>query len=243
MKTKLFLTIIFLLLLFSCRKENNLNQNPEILEIDLSENKVEINLIEINSNSSESHSQSEQSSNFLLVRYVNSKEGLNQRESASAASRRIGTLLHGTRVILYEKSDNQETIDGITDYWYKCRGGGRFNGFYWVFGGYLSTTIPEDTAPFLGYWNTDRGRRYYWEFEPDHTVVLGRKETNSGWIGTWTLTENHFTINMESITMEPEEIPEELIIEFTLTIINRDKIILKYSDGTEEILERNNNVN
>ncbi|MCL2832614.1 MAG: SH3 domain-containing protein [Treponema sp.] len=53
------------------------------------------------------------------VRYVISKDGLNQRETASISSKKIGTLLYGTRIIIYSKNDQKSTFDGITDYWYK----------------------------------------------------------------------------------------------------------------------------
>ena len=133
------------------------------------------------------------------------------------------------------KSDVKENIDGITDYWYRCHGGG----WYWVFGAYLSTTMPEDTDSVLGYWNTDRGERYYWYFWPDYTVSTGKKETSGDWKGYWTLSDDKLTIKTiptEFNTKESET------LQINVTIINRNRIILNFTDGSRELLERNNNV-
>jgi len=175
------------------------------------------------------------------VMYVASKEGLNRRELPSSASNKLGTLLHGSRVIAHERSNSKETIDGITDYWYRCSGGisGGGGGFYWVFGGYLSFTIPEDTEPVIGRWNTDRGAREYWYFQPDNIVSSGTKESGRGWIGTWTLSGNRLTIIKTPIEFHTGE---NETLEIIITIISRDKIILSFYDGNTEILERTNDI-
>lgn len=174
------------------------------------------------------------------VRYVNSKDGLNYRDSPSFSGKKLGTLLHGSRIVVHERTSDKETIDGITDYWYRCSGGisGGGGGFYWVFGGYLSKTMPADTEPFLGYWNTDRGTREYWSFRPDHTVSSGRKETGIGWIGTWTLSGDKITIERRPI--EAYHKVEIEVVEIIIRIIDRDKISLHFSDGNDEYLTRNN---
>jgi hypothetical protein len=187
---------------------------------------------------------------FPSVRYVTSKEGLNQRETASISSKKIGTFLYGERIVVYEKNVVTINIDGIIDYWYKCSG--KFGGWGWVFGGYLSETIPFDTEPVLGYWNTDKGERYYWYFRPDHTVSSGRKETDIGWIGTWTLSESvetplySFTEKVYRLVIIT--IPTEFMtggsqtIEIIVHIINRDRIYLQFTDGNGEFLDRNNGI-
>jgi hypothetical protein len=172
---------------------------------------------------------------FPTIRYVNAKDGLNKRKLPSVLSEKIGTLLHGTRVYVSEKSDSKVTIDGLTDYWYRCS----YNGWFWVFGGYLSTTMPDDTEPVLGYWNTDRDARDYWYFLPDHTIYTGRKETGHARRGSWTLFGNKLTIIMgpwEHNSQEGET------LEIILTIINRDKVVLNFADGTREFIDRNNNI-
>jgi hypothetical protein len=170
---------------------------------------------------------------FPTIRYVNSKDGLNKRESPSVSSEKIGTLLHGTRVYVSGKSDSKVTIDGITDYWYRCSS----NGWFWVFGGYLSITMPNDTELVLGRWNTDREARDFWNFEPDHTARTGRKETEGDWRGSWTLSENKLTITKQATKSRGSE-----TLEIIVTIINRDRVILNFSDGTRETLDRNNNI-
>ena len=174
------------------------------------------------------------------IRYVNSKDGLNQRDAPSVTSNRTGTLLHGSRIIVHEKGDDIETIDKITDYWYRCSYGG-VPGFFWVFGGYLSTTMPDDTDPILGYWDTDRGRRYSWSFRPDHYIYSGLKESSSGFRGTWTLSGNNLTIITIPTELNPLE-TESRTLEITVTVINRDMIILDFADGSREVLTRNNNI-
>ena len=169
------------------------------------------------------------------VKYVISKNGLNQREAASSSSKKIGTLLYGSRIIVYEKSNSKDIINGITDFWYRCHSGG----WYWVFGGYLSNIMPCDTDPVLGYWNTNRGERFYWNFWPDNTVSTGIKETSGDWRGTWKLIGNKLIIN---IIPNEFSIREGETIEINITIIDQDKLFFKYSDGKEEILVRNNSI-
>ena len=172
---------------------------------------------------------------FPSVKYVTSREGLIQRESPNVSSIKVGLLLYGTRIIVLEKSIFMETIEGITDYWYKCR----IKGFSWVFGGFLSDSIPVDTDPVLGYWNTNRGDREYWDFRPDFTVKFGRKETDIGWNGTWTLYDNKLII---MATPTEFSVGEKLTLEIILTVENKDKIILNFLDGSKEVLTRNNEI-
>jgi len=96
------------------------------------------------------------SQEFPKVMYVNSKEGLIQRKSPSLNGERIGVFLHGERIIVYEKGDNI-TIDGISNFWYRAH---VYNGWGWVFGGYLSEELPIDVESILGTWNTDQGIGY-----------------------------------------------------------------------------------
>jgi hypothetical protein len=51
--------------------------------------------------------------------WVNSKEGLRQRIEPSRNSPAIDLLLYGEMIWVDAKSDFVETIDGITDYWYR----------------------------------------------------------------------------------------------------------------------------
>jgi hypothetical protein len=175
------------------------------------------------------------SDNLPSIRYVTSKDGLNKRETASVTSKKLGTLLYGSRIIAAERSVNMVTIDGITDYWYRCHS----EGWFWVFGGYLSATMPADVEPILGYWNTDRGERYYWYFRPDHTVSSGIKETDRGWTGTWALYGDKLTIKT---TPTEYSIGESQTIDIVLTVTNRNRVFLSFADGNGEFLDRNNNL-
>jgi hypothetical protein len=170
------------------------------------------------------------------VMYVNSKEGLNQRTAPLLTAERVGTLLYGERIIVYERGDNI-TIDGITNFWYRTSKS--FGGWCWVFGGYLSDEMPFDVEPVLGMWNTDKGNNLYWYFTPHHKVRSGRKETDIGIYGDWRLSGNILTIDLiptETMTYNADTI----IIE--ITIIDRNNILFLYRDGTVEKITRNNNI-
>jgi hypothetical protein len=84
---------------------------------------------------------SSQTNELPVNMYVTSKEGLNVRSTPSLNGNRIATLIFGEQVGVYEKGPN-ETIDGITDYWYRIYFIGISSNHGWVFGGYLSKEAP-----------------------------------------------------------------------------------------------------
>ena len=189
------------------------------------------------------------SDEFPSVRYVTAKPGVYMRHSPSISSNFSRTpLIYGLRIVAYGRSDNMDTIDGITDYWYRCSGGyiGISSGYYWVFGGYLSTTLPDDTPSVLGIWDTDHAERNFWWFSAEYAMVSGKREGRiiGEWVGTWTLSENILTIVTTS--MEPQNYQErmrnqeQMIIEIIVTVITRDRIIFDLPDGSRENLTRNN---
>jgi hypothetical protein len=170
-----------------------------------------------------------------MVMYVNTKDGLDQRDTPSLTGEKTGTLLYGESIIVYERGGNV-TIDGITNYWYKTSGR---SGWCWIFGGYLSNEMPIDAEPVLGRWNTDRGDRLYWYFSPQHKIWSGRKETDVGFYGNWTLSGNVLTIDLiptEFMTYE------SATISINITVIDKDNVLLLYNDGTVERLARNNSI-
>jgi len=67
-----------------------------------------------------------------------------------------------------------DTINGITDYWYNCSGGifGASTGRYWVFGGFLSESMPDDTPIVFGRWDTNHEERNIWLFAPEYFFML-----------------------------------------------------------------------
>jgi hypothetical protein len=173
-----------------------------------------------------------------IIMYINSKEGLNLRNEPSLQGRKIGTLLYGLRVIVNEKH-NIDTIEGVTDYWYKISG--HFGSGY-VFGSFLSKKIPVDVPPILGRWDSEKEKMWSWWFAPPDIVSAGFKWTNRGWYGKWELTGNILTIT-ESNEFEHKEFGEELKIKITILkieIIDTDNIILHYENGEQEKLIRSN---
>ena len=66
--------------------------------------------------------------------YVVPHEGLNLRSIHSINGTIIHLLPQNTELIILERTENKETIDGLLDYWYMV-GTGEETG--WVFGGYL----------------------------------------------------------------------------------------------------------
>ena len=71
--------------------------------------------------------------------YVTAERGLNAREAPGLSSNRILTFDFGTRIWATERGQ-ADTIDGITDYWYRVLTNSSSYG--WVFGGYLSDEPP-----------------------------------------------------------------------------------------------------
>ena len=182
------------------------------------------------------------SQDFPLVMYVNARSGLNQRSSPQLSSDRIGTLLYGERIIVFERS-NSVTIDGITDYWYRTErriDGSNRGGFSWVFGGYLSEEMPLDVEPVLGYWDTDVDNNRYWLFTPYNIFHSAAKGGRSfGFYGNWVFSENILTLSV--IPVETSSYSGETTIIINVTVIDRINLIFTYADGTNEILTRSNN--
>ena len=101
--------LFFMVLIISCNKNN--------------QNSTQINL---NKNIENENITLENVEKFVppdlpKIMYVNSKEGLRIRSEPSINGEVTGLLIYGERIIIHEKSENSQTIDGITDYWYKLR--------------------------------------------------------------------------------------------------------------------------
>jgi hypothetical protein len=170
---------------------------------------------------------------FPKIVYVNHEEGLRKRSGASVYSNVVGLLLHGERIIIYTRTNNIETIDGITDYWYSIN----YANDLWVFGGYLSEKLPSDLPIILGKWNNINSNNEIIEFKPSYDFSYGIKNTDNGAKGIWKLNENKIILNFLIIDIE---IVDETI-EIELTVIDSDNIILKFPNKTVE-LKRDNNI-
>ena len=182
-----------------------------------------------------------QTSEFPKIMYVKSKEGLRLRFEPSMNSDKIGLLQNGQRIKVYEKTNLPVTIDGINSYWFKTDGNyyeGKWYNSAWVFGGYLSEQLPDDVPAILGYWDVVGKSRNYYYFQPDQTYMEGYKETDIGIRGEWNLDKDVVTVT--TVDYEPMgQVGGETII-IKLTVINRNNIIIKYSNGETLELIRNN---
>jgi len=174
-----------------------------------------------------------QDNDLPKIMYVISKDGLNQRSRPSTQSIKMGTYLYGERIIVRERGKS-ETIDGITNYWYKTYGG---SGECWVFGGYLAERLPRDLPVVLGVWDDVDNSRQYYSFRPDHRYAEGYKETDMGIWGKWELNGNTLTLTLDSAmnyaTIDP---PDIVIVE--VTIINGSNIILTWPNKERTKLTR-----
>ncbi|MDR2905539.1 MAG: SH3 domain-containing protein [Helicobacteraceae bacterium] len=181
-----------------------------------------------------------------IVGYVTAKKGLTIRSCPSISCDKTGTLLYGDRIILIGRSENQEEIDGITEYWYKLEWQ---HSFAWIFGGFLSNAMPKDTPPVLGRWRIEnQDARYYWNFSPDGYAVHGNPLSGGGliyggssFVGVWTLRGDNLIIKAEHFQTQWGEISNRRdTIKIVITAIDRDRIIFRFSDGLEHILIRDN---
>jgi len=162
----------------------------------------------------------------------------------------MGTFLYGERLILIAQSENLETIDGLTDYWYALPAAPEWrHGIAWVFGGYLSSAMPEDASPVLGEWKIEgQDEGYYWDFSPNGYAVHGHPVSGGGLLyggsqfgGDWTLQGNNLTIIAKGFqTQWGRGNNRSETIEIFVTIINRDRIVFIFNDGSEHVLIRDN---
>jgi hypothetical protein len=174
-----------------------------------------------------------QSNNFPKVVYVNNKEGITIYLEPSVNSEIIARYVHGERVIVYDRNDKQVTINGIRNYWFQVRGiiDKKWYNRAWIFGGYLTEQLPEDVPAIIGYWDVENRENYMFRFSANGDFVEGVKQSDMAVFGKWTLNENKLNI-----------IDERGNVIIDIVIINRNEIILNYTDGNKKILVRNFNV-
>jgi hypothetical protein len=164
--------------------------------------------------------------------WVNSKEGLRKRVEPSLNSPVIGLLLYGEMILVGTRSDFMETIDGITNYWYRTWGGYYNGNSYqnsWVFGGYLSATLPADLPVIIGYWDDiDRGGLYFvFTAQNEHwRAAKDTSEVSSEF--TWTLDQDLIKLSFNS----------KIIFTYKIEVIDQNYIILTENDGTVYQLKR-----
>jgi len=174
--------------------------------------------------------------NMPKIMYVDTKEGLRKRSEPSVNSDIIGTLLYGERIIVFTKTNDTETIDNITDYWYSTT----YNNNSWIFGGYLSEDLPSDLPIILGKWDNVNREIEMFEFKPNHNFANARKESDIGTWGTWELSGDRVIVHLTSGGVDVGIMDET--IEFELITIDRNNIKLIYPNKRTVELRRSNDL-
>jgi hypothetical protein len=173
-----------------------------------------------------------QSSELPKIIYINSQEGLRKRSEPSINGNVTGLLVHGERVIVWEKSDNMDTIDGITEYWYRVRY--NVNIDEWIFGGYISENLPSDLPIILGKWDNINRQRETFVFSPNHDYMNALKESSNGIWGTWELNKNSIRVFNRRAGQDYLDAKGKLTNDeenIVLEIKNDNNIVLTFEDG------------
>ena len=170
--------------------------------------------------------------------YVNSFDGLRGRAEPSTASGVVKTFLHGHRLVVQERSETPVTIDGITGRW--CKLSEPYNA--WVFGGYLSDSLPSDAPAILDLWGEISERmtfeRTLIRFTPDGEYGVASTETSGHEFGKWKLNGNRLTLIQESDRHKVLDTP--VVKEVTVFFLNENEINLVFPDTMEITFERSN---
>ena len=178
-----------------------------------------------------------QATEFPTIMYVNATSGLRMREDPYTNSKIIETLPHGERIVVTYRAEKTVTIDRITDYWYKISNRGKVG---WVFGGFISENLPADLPAFVGLWEEEDNNRHLYYFNSNFIFNEGAKESEWFRLGKWELNGNTLSLITESGAYEKLDKPEIQTVQFF--VINKDTILLTYSDGREVKLIRSNDL-
>jgi len=172
--------------------------------------------------------------------YVNVINGVILYEEPFTNSIMASILKYGDLAVLYERSDSVETIDGVTDYWYKV---GFPSSFGWVFGGYLSERLPPNIPIICGYWEVENSNARTTGGYLRYLFSLSRFSNNSNGnysifilsssideIGNWELSGNILTLTATYRYGEGElSIPE--IRRYNISIRDNNYFTLRSSSG------------
>jgi len=143
------------------------------------------------------------------IKYVSLKGGINIYSKPSLDGTIVDTLLFGTRIIITENISVEDTVDGNVDFWYNL-----FSD-KWVFGGFLSNSLPLEAPFILDRWEIKENPNIIWHFLPNFTFVTG--PANSGFVdgGNWELSHDililHYLFSFETDIDKIEEIKIEFI--------------------------------
>ena len=240
MNSKIKIIILITLFVFSCnRKINNGNDvfhfenliNNEENNINQSEN-ISITADELaarNAIARDSRIATEEAQaalGFPKLMYVTNRAGINEYSETSINSNELGTLKYGEMIQVFVKSDKIDTVNGISDYWYRTR-------FYdhdnrWIFGGYLSEELPDDFPTIMGLWDVIGDEKRYFRFNLDYRYSEGYKGTGIGLFGVWILNENMVTIEIRRYSDLFIDVYEVIMtFDIKYNIIDRNNIELK----------------
>ena len=168
----------------------------------------------------------------LKKMYVNSVNGLRVRNFPGEEGERIGVLDHFTEVSVVREEGNTVTIGGASGKWTYVETNA-IQG--WVFGGFLSNQMPDDSSFMTGAWDVDIDRYLIYIFRDTGRFIFGIKESGHGQVGTWNLKNNNLTFVYD----EDEEGRKNDNLTVNITVSNQDSITFNYPDGGEVKLTRN----
>jgi hypothetical protein len=170
--------------------------------------------------------------------YVTAKGGLHVRSEPSVSGAIVHTLVYGEQVSVVPVK--RDTVNGITSFWYSLYND---RGKY-VFGGYLSATLPADLPQIIGVWKTDKEENGCWSFSLMsygnilHRASYGIIASDGGWQGSWNLSGDVLTISRRhrgGWGADPSPMSDMVM---TIKFIDANTLVLRHKDGTVETIRR-----
>jgi uncharacterized protein YheU (UPF0270 family) len=182
--------------------------------------------------------------NLPKIVYINSKDGLRKRSEPSTSGDVTGLLLYGERVIIYEKSESSNVIDGIDEYWYRINQHRDKSKYEWIFGGYISENLPTDLPFILGLWDDINSPfvfgylREGYRFHPNNEFSFFRKETGYGLMGSWEINDN--IIRIFNLRPSDDYLAAHSSLNYSeeniqLKIIDNNNIVLFFSNNNKTV--------
>lgn len=242
LKVSMILIIFFLV---SCNRNNResisqeqyVGNNIFIIET------VDIEILETE-NVIENSDTLEISADLPRIMFVTAEAGLRIRSEPSVQGDIMGLFLHGSRIIITERSETIDTIGDISDYWFRINDYRFPEGWVtgWVFGGFISNVFPENLPIILGLWDDINSPFISWpdgvshfrvgyRFRPNFSFSFFIKETGHVVRGSWEINED--IIRIFDIIYTEGHIGVDYTEEFIqLEIIDNDNIVLTFLNNT-----------
>jgi len=166
------------------------------------------------------------------LKFVTSQAGLRVRSSPFLDGEVVDLLYFGERIVIVKNVRVEDSIDGITDFWYKMPPSG------WVFGGYLSDQLSKDAPVILGVWEDRDSPREIWSFRPrDSRFWTGMSETSFGSGGIWEFFEDRLYVRFDVHSSEAGRTDE-----INVVVADRNNITFVFSNGSEQHLTRSSSI-